>query len=133
MGAGQSDLYKGTFGDKIENIPDILKENNSIIENPLNESDVREKYIGKIGKMSPEEMYKQLVDDGCEVKPLSRGQYKGVSFNEGGGFKINFGDDGLFQYHPEGIHHNGGSGYYKLSTGYSGTIRFDLNGNILGD
>ena len=35
--------------------------------------------------------------------------------------------------HPEGIHHNGGSGYYKLSTGYSGTIRFDLNGNILGD
>ena len=29
--------------------------------------------------------------------------------------------------------YDSGSGYYKLSTGYSGTIRFDLNGNILGD
>ena len=121
------------FGDKIENIPDALKQNTGIIENPLNESEVRERYIKNIGKMSPEEIHQRLLDDGCDVKPLSRGQYKGINFEDGGGFKINFGEDGLFQYHPNGIHHNAGDAYYKLSTGYSGTIRFDLNGNILGE
>lgn len=25
MGAGQSDLYKGTYGDNVKNIPDALK------------------------------------------------------------------------------------------------------------
>ena len=30
MGAGQSDLYKGTYGDNIQNIPDVLKGNNKL-------------------------------------------------------------------------------------------------------
>ena len=32
MGAGQSDLYKGTYGDNPDNIPDFLKEENEIEE-----------------------------------------------------------------------------------------------------
>lgn len=38
MGAGQSDLYKGTWGDKIENVPDELKEK---IKLPQNESQIK--------------------------------------------------------------------------------------------
>lgn len=30
MGAGQSDLYRGTYGDDIQNIPDVLKGNNKL-------------------------------------------------------------------------------------------------------
>jgi len=33
MGAGQSDLYKGTYGDKAENIPDSLKGEVKLPEN----------------------------------------------------------------------------------------------------
>lgn len=44
------------------------------------------------------------------------------------GYKINFGGDGLFQFHPEkGSHHKGP--YYKISTGKGGTKRYELDGN----
>lgn len=33
MGAGQSDLYKGTYGDNPDNIPDALKGRNKLPEN----------------------------------------------------------------------------------------------------
>lgn len=38
MGAGQSDLYKGTYGDKEENIPDYLK---GKIKLPPNDSQLK--------------------------------------------------------------------------------------------
>ncbi len=45
MGAGQSDLYKGTYGDKAENIPDVLK---GRIKMPRNDSQL--KHIFRNGK-----------------------------------------------------------------------------------
>lgn len=63
-----------------------------------------------------------------EVKPLSRGKYKGVSFEDGGGFKVNFGGDGILQYHPEKGSHHGGA-YYKISTGKGGTKHYELDGS----
>ena len=133
MGAGQSDLYKGTYGDSIENIPDILKEKSVREIRRPTETDVREKYVNNIGKLTPKEMIDKIRADGYEVTPLSRGQFKGVEFEEGGGFKVLIGEDGIFQFHPGGKHHNDGSPYYKLSTGYSGTKRFDLKGNEIGE
>lgn len=38
MGAGQSDLYKGTYGDNPDNIPDELKER---IKFPQNDAQIK--------------------------------------------------------------------------------------------
>ena len=77
---------------------------------------------------TPKRLKELFEKDGCDVKPLNRGSLKGKSFEEGGGFKVNFGGDGILQYHPEKkSHHNGA--YYKISTGRGGTKRYDLKGN----
>ena len=76
---------------------------------------------------SPEDMKTMLENSGFEVQPLSRGTYKGVPFENGGGFKINFGGDGVFQYHPEKrSHHNGA--YWKVKNGKQ-EHRYDMDGN----
>lgn len=55
------------------------------------------------------------------------GSLKGIKFEDGGGYKVNFGGDGILQYHPEkNSHHNGA--YYKISTGKEGRKRYDLEG-----
>lgn len=79
-----------------------------------------------LGDYTPES-FKQAVEDmGYTVLPLGKGNYKGVPFEEGGGYRINFGGDGLLQYHPEEhSHHNGA--YYKIKTG-KGEERYDLQG-----
>ena len=41
--------------------------------------------------------------------------------------KINFGGDGILQYHPTKKSHHGGA-YYKISTGKGGTKRYELDG-----
>ncbi|MCD7928069.1 MAG: minor capsid protein, partial [Oscillospiraceae bacterium] len=51
----------------------------------------------------------KLEDDGFEVKPLSRGKFKGISFEDGGGYKFNFSEAGLLQFHPESRSHHGGA------------------------
>ena len=38
MGAGQSDLYQGTYGDNADNIPDVLK---GRIKMPRNDSQLK--------------------------------------------------------------------------------------------
>lgn len=81
-----------------------------------------------LGTMSPKEIKDALEKAGFDVKPLGRGSLKGISFEEGGGFKVNFGGTGLIQYHPSEKSHHGGA-YYKISTGEGGTHRYDLNGN----
>lgn len=45
MGAGQSDLYKGTYGDNPDNIPDELKEK---VKFPQNEAQI--KHFMRIGE-----------------------------------------------------------------------------------
>lgn len=65
---------------------------------------------------------------GFDVKPLSRGKDKDIEFIDGGGFKVNYGGNGLLQYHPEKGSRHGGE-YYKLSDSINGVRRFDKNGN----
>lgn len=81
-------------------------------------------------EFTPEDIYKWLNNSKYDVKPLGRGSLKDRPFNDGGGFRVNYNGDGLFQYHPSGFHH-GGRGYYKISNGKQGTARYNLDGTVL--
>ena len=48
-------------------------------------------------------------------------------FEEGGGYKINFGGDAIFQYHPAEKSHHGGA-YWKIHQGKV-EHRYDMAGN----
>lgn len=84
----------------------------------------------RLSEFTPEEIYVWLNNNGYNVQPLSRGSLKNKPFDSGGGFKVNFGGDGLFQYHPSGFHH-GNRGYYKISNGIKGTIRYYIDGTLV--
>ena len=84
----------------------------------------------KLSGLSGNELYDYLIKNGYDVQPLSRGSFKGIPFEEGGGFKVNWGGDRILQYHPENSSHHGGA-YFKISSGKTGTIRIDLDGNII--
>lgn len=80
-----------------------------------------------LSEFTPEAMYELLERNGMKPQPLSRGSLKGVQFRDGGGYKINFGGDGEFQYHPDtGSHHDGE--YWKVSGGKEGITRYDRSG-----
>lgn len=76
---------------------------------------------------TPEGLKEALENKGYIVKTLGRGKYKGIRFEDGGGFRVNFGGDGILQYHPEKGSHHGGA-YYKTSTGKGGIKHYELNG-----
>jgi len=78
----------------------------------------------------PQHWYNLFKNKGFNPQPLSRGSLQGIPFENGGGFKITWGGDKILQFHPTGAHH-GGIGYWKISSGSTGTIRFDLNGNVI--
>jgi hypothetical protein len=61
---------------------------------------------------TPEEMMYRLERAGYMIESLSDGSFAGVPFEDGGGYKINFGGDGIFQYHPADHSHHGGE-YWK--------------------
>lgn len=77
---------------------------------------------------TPESLYKALRSGGYDVKPIKGKNYRDVPFEDGGGYKVNFGGDGVFLYHPGERSHHGGE-YYKISTGKGGTRRYDREGN----
>lgn len=81
-----------------------------------------------LAEYTPESMYDFLQTIGYKTVPLSDGFYDGVSFQDGGGYKINFGGDGIFQYHPDNnSHHNGA--YWKVSGNQRGKTRYGMDGN----
>lgn len=84
---------------------------------------------GKLAEYTPASLKEELESKGFAVKPLARGSLRGLPFEECGGWKINFGDGGLLQYHPEERSHHGGA-YYKISSEAGGTKRYDLTGNL---
>ena len=54
-----------------------------------------------LGDTTPKEKYDDFVEHGANVKPLSRGNLKGISYEDGGGYKVNGTEDGQYlQYHP---------------------------------
>lgn len=81
---------------------------------------------------SPKGLKLSLERDGYDVKPMSNGRLKGISFEDGGGYKVNFGGDGILMYHPEAMSHHGGA-YYKISTGKGGRHRYDTEGNEIAE
>ena len=84
-----------------------------------------------LGQKSPEEWKNFLDNLGFETKPLGIGSLKGIRFEDGGGFRINYRGDGYFQYHPPGTHH--GNAYYKRSSAKDGIKRFNLDGSDKND
>lgn len=92
--------------------------------------DIPDRLINKpelFSSTNPKSLKNIFEDAGITTKPLSSGHHKNVKFEDGGGWKVNLGNEGLVMYHPkEGSHHKGA--YYKVSTGKDGTKRYDLNG-----
>ncbi|MBR2422599.1 MAG: hypothetical protein IKB09_09685 [Oscillospiraceae bacterium] len=89
-------------------------------------------YPKRLASFTPAKLLAELEAAGFEVKPLMQGHLKGIAFEDGGGFKVNFEDGGILQYHPErGSHHNGA--YYKIATGKGGRKRYDTDGNEIPD
>ncbi len=87
------------------------------------------RHPARLGSYTPARLKKELEEAGYKVTPLGEGKYKGVKFEDGGGYRVNLVQDGgYFQFHPaKGSHH--GSEYYKFSSGKGGQIRYDKNGN----
>jgi hypothetical protein len=83
------------------------------------------------GDTTPEQLYNHLKNNEFNPLPLSDGRLAGKSFTEGGGYKINWGGDRILEYHPAGLNHHGGRAYYKLSSGPTGKMWFDIWGNPL--
>ena len=80
-----------------------------------------------LARYSPEEMKELLEYFGYSVKPLAQGSLKDIPFENGGGYKINFGKDGIFQYHPKTKSHHGGA-YWKIKNSNEDK-RYGLDGN----
>jgi hypothetical protein len=81
----------------------------------------------RLASYTPESLMDTLKEAGFDVRPLARGRLKGISFELGGGYKMNSGASGLLQYHPAEYSHHEGA-YYKISTEEGGTQRYDLDG-----
>ena len=73
-------------------------------------------------QIEPVKLYYDLIDNGYEVKPLGKGNFAGIPFEQGGGYRVNWGGDKILQYHPASRSHHGGA-YFKISSGKTGTIR----------
>ena len=78
----------------------------------------------------PKEIKELLENFGLDVSPLNKGNFAKIPFEEGGGYRVHFGSDGYFQYHPEERSHHHGA-YWKVSCGKYGKNRFDMEGNQL--
>jgi len=105
---------KGT-GNTLRNIKDL----DDILTDP-----------SKLKGIKPDDLHKYLKDNGYNPQPLSGGSLKGKTFEDGGGFKVNWGGDRILQYHP-GSKHHGNVPYFKLSSGKTGTQRYDMQGNLI--
>ena len=104
------------------------KEQRVNIENGLEFAQKLAEHPKMLGAYTPKGLKEALERKGYEVKPMSGGNFAGISFEEGGGFKVNFGGDGILMYHPNERSHHGGA-YYKISTGKGGRHRYDTKGN----
>ena len=60
MGAGQSDLYKGTYGDRPENIPDALK---GKVRLPENDAQLKHIFRKSAGHLEDNPQNRQLLQD----------------------------------------------------------------------
>ena len=86
MGAGQSDLYKGTYGDKEENIPDYLK---GKIKLPPNDSQLKHIFEERDGHLPDTTENRKLLEELANNRDRYRGKDK-----YGNDWNIRLNDDG---------------------------------------
>ena len=86
MGAGQSDLYKGTYGDKEENIPDYLK---GKIKLPANDSQLKHIFEERDGHLPDTPENRKLLEELANDRDRYRGKDK-----YGNDWNIRLNDDG---------------------------------------
>ena len=80
----------------------------------------------KLSHVDPDALYDYLKESGYEVKPLGRGNFRDIPYEDGGGFRIHWDRDRILSYHPaERSHHNGA--YFKVSSGKNSVIRIYLD------
>jgi hypothetical protein len=84
-----------------------------------------------LGDTTPGELYTYLQENGYNPSPLSKGDLKGLPYKQGGGYIVRWGGDHALEYRPGGLNHHGGKPYYRLSSGKTGRLWFDMNGNRL--
>lgn len=102
MGAGQCDLYKGTYGDTIENIPGVLKQK---IKFPEDDSQVKHILRAENGHLSyTKENMQLLLDLANDIRYYHGKDKRGLEWS----YKTL--DDGtqLWVQSREGIIQNGG-------------------------
>jgi len=139
---GDKPLIKGLGNLENQDKNDIIKQKENIrkalekarqLESPKEISDeivngIIENHYG-LGEFSPEEMKALLEELGYEVLPLSKSHViSNVPFEEGGDYKITFGGDGYFQYHPrkKGSAHS--RAYWRVKNGRK-KGRFETDGS----
>ena len=80
MGAGQSDLYKGTYGDNIENIPDELKDkkdaSNRKVTLPQNDSQTKHIFRRDAGHLPDTKENRKMIEDLANDSKHYNGQDK---------------------------------------------------------
>lgn len=83
----------------------------------------------KLGLTTPNEKYFSYKSQGLDIRPLGNGNFKNISFEDGGGYRVFFDNtkQKTLMYHPEKRSHHSVA-YYKLSEGKYGTKRFDIHG-----
>ncbi len=121
---GYGNLHTNTSGAKNRKINPFSKYNGSIqtfLSNPKN-----------LGNHSSGQIYNWLKKTKMYPTPLSHGSTKNIPYEKGGGYKITWGGNNLFSYHPPGGHH-GGEAYYKISNSKKGTKRYTLKGELKND
>jgi len=106
------------------------KKTGTVANTPVNNLDDLLANPQLLGQLTPDQWFAYLRKAGSNPQPLGRGSTQGLPFEQGGGFRVNWGGDRILQYHPGSVHH-GGVPYYKLSSGITGTNRYDILGNIL--
>jgi hypothetical protein len=85
----------------------------------------------KLANSTPEQLYHYLQSKGYDPQPLSNGSLARKPFTEGGGYIIRWGGDHALEYHPGGINHHGNRPYFRISSGATGKMWFDLSGDPL--
>lgn len=116
-----------TSEEKINSLRRALNGKNALTIDQLDFTIKLEKNPSILGEKTPSEWKSYLDGLGFQVNPLGRGSLKGISFENGGGFRIIYRGDGYMQYHPDKLSHHDGE-YYKLSSAKYGKRHFRLNG-----
>lgn len=86
MGAGQSDLYKGTYGDKKENIPEELQ---GRVKLPEGDAQLKHIFCNREGHLPDTPENRKLIEDlannaDCHIGKDARGNDWNIRLNEDG-------------------------------------------------